>query len=458
MRNISFFIGTSVIISTILCLSCPNTLYHYNALLPPIFAAEAMVLRAAHKKKSNSITIGIIALFLWVRMVFIPLMGSTDANYYHVCTSDSTSLITAISLCVYESLVVILTTYLVAQHKSRNSHFNNPILLGNKYIYLIFGVFALVVFLVLGRHLHIFEFAIKSIGAGERAEETLDATTLLIRQIVGSGLLFYFFFLIENFRRKNKQTSNTRYITFAILAAMFMVCLITGERRTSQIYTAFCTSWLLIHVFPFAKKKVLRAIITTAAFVLTTMTIYKHFNAYLYDTYAEALDQADFNQGFSATMFDAYFYGINTIIKNIDFGSIINLSPLHFIYDTARCTFGLNFIIPRDIRLTSELYNLYLYGGEQDHGYLLSSVGYGYIYFGFILAPFFSVINIVLLSFFERKMRNAPSIEMTYIWAFVFMRFGFGFLGSIPPLISLVTRYLFFNGLLYLFAKSLKTR
>ena len=99
-----------------------------------------------------------------------------------------------------------------------------------------------------------------------------------------------------------------------------------------------------------------------------------------------------------------------------------------------------------------------MYGGYQTHGYLLSSVGYGYIYFGLVLAPVVTFVNVFLLSFIEKRLKNAGSIEMTYIWAFIFMRFGFGILGSLPPLVSLCTRYIFFNGALYLLAKKINNR
>ena len=460
MINKSFVVGLTVMASAIMCVSCPNALYKLSVLLPIVFAVEGFILQSAFRNRSNVVTIGIVGVFLWLRMVLIPLMGANDIDYYKMCTADEMAFYTSLSLIIYESIIVTFATLVFTKNKNRNtiSYQVQPILFGNRAVYVLFGLFALVLFLTIGRHLHIYEFAVKTIGQEERAEEELDATVLLIRTIISTGLLFSFFYLIDRFRRKYKRTRNSRYVMFSLLAAMFLVCIIVGERRTSQIYTAFSTCWLLIHVYPFSRKKILRAIILTAVFVLSTMTIYKHFNAFLYDSYTEAINNADFEEGLSANIFDAYFYGVNTIIKNIDFSSVTHLSVFHCCYDAARCTFGLNFFVPRSIGLTSELYNLYLSRGEQTHGYLLSSVGYGYIYLGFAFAPIFSAINVALLSFFEKKMRSSLSIEMTYIWAFVFIRFGFGFLGSFPPLLSVVTRYLFLNGLLYYFAKKIKSR
>ena len=111
-----------------------------------------------------------------------------------------------------------------------------------------------------------------------------------------------------------------------------------------------------------------------------------------------------------------------------------------------RNIFGLNYIIPRGYPLTSELYNLTLSYGEEETGYLLSSVGYGYAFLGVGLAPIFTCFNVFVMLLLERAMRTTSSIEMSYIWAFLFMRFSFGFLGSFPPLINLTSRMLLVNG------------
>lgn len=458
MKSLKILIFISIILSTFSCLLCQNQSYSTLFILPVTFLFCLIFLLSGIERRFNSITIGIIGILLWVRLVLIPLLGVFDYNYQIKCTDNSNTMNMAVLLCVYESIIVSFVTFLLSKKRVVTTYICQRELFGNRIVYILFIVFAIVIFGAIGKDMHLFEFAIKSIGQGERTEEGLSANILLVRQIISSGLLFLFFYIVDNFRRKYLKYRNLKYVIYSLFCAVLMVCIIVGERRTSQIYIAFSSCWLLIHLFPKFKSKILGTIVSAAIIVLVMMTVYKHFNAFLYDSYVEAVKHGDMESGFSASMFDAYFYGIGTIKKNIDFGNYVNLSILGCLYDLARCTFGLNFIVPRNMGLTSELYNLYLYGGEQTHGYLLSSVGYGYIYFGPILAPIFSCINVLALSFFEKKMKTARSIEMTYIWAFVFMRLGFGFLGSLPSLVSLITRYLFFNWSLYFVAKKINNK
>ena len=191
--------------------------------------------------------------------------------------------------------------------------------------------------------------------------------------------------------------------------------------------------------------------VIVAAVIIAGMTLYKQYHAFLYETYAEALTHAR-GVGMSTGMLDAYFYGINTISKNLAFADKGQFSITNLLYDFARNTFGLNYIVPRGYPLTSELYNLTLSYGEAETGYLLSSVGYGYAFLGFGLAPVFTCFNVLIMLWLEKAMRSTSSIEMSYIWAFLFMRFSFGFLGSFPPLINLTSRMLLVNGGIVLIA------
>ena len=188
------------------------------------------------------------------------------------------------------------------------------------------------------------------------------------------------------------------------------------------------------------------------------MTIYKQFHAFLYGSYIEALQNTTVDRGLSPGLLDAYFYGVETIVKNISYGQVANLDFGDMLYDFVRSAFGLHFLFKGDTLLTSQSYNMFIYSGEQATGLLLSSVGYGYIYFGTILSPIFTCINIMLMGGIEKKMRLSDSIEMTYIWAFIFMRFAFGFLGAMPPLINIATQTLLIDGGVYMFAKNITKR
>lgn len=401
----------------------------------------------------NYITIHMVVVMLWLRMVLTPMYGTQSDMFIIDSASLSEYSELAILLCIYEAFAICLTLYLIC--RPSNNIKSMPISLrGNPNAYWILIVIAILVFLAIGRHMGLFEFGVKAIGEDiERDGDIVDTRSLIVRSIISSGYLFLFFVVVEKLRTQYESTHKSKYINYCIILAILMVCIIVGERRTSQLYIAFASCWLLIRLFPYQKRSIISFVGGAAVIVISIMTIYKQFHAFLYGSYIEALQNTSMSKGMSPELLDAYFYGIDTVIKNISYGKVANLDIGNLLYDFVRSTFGLHFFFKSDGLLTSQAYNMYIYSGNQTTGLLISSIGYGYIYFGFILAPIFTCINLIIMCSIEKRMRICDSIEMAYIWAFIFMRFGFGFLGAIPPLINIATQTLLIKGGIYFAAR-----
>lgn len=444
-----FFVLLSILFSLIICISPQTSPGSFIWALPVTYLFSFLILRkCTSRNNKNQITVIITLILLWMRMVFLPIYGVTSGIYGNGNSSEENM---SIFLCSYECIVIALVLTFISKKYSlginETSNTNYHIgLKGSPFIYFMFVLMALAVFFLMGRNLNLFEFGFKAIGEGiEREGDIIDSREITIRQIVSSGYLYLFFIFINIFKNNYEKTNSRRYLYYSIIFAAMMVCVIVGERRTSQIYIAFSCIWLLVHLYPSHKRSIVSYIGISALFVIITMTIYKQFHAFLYDSYEEAVQRGSLEGGFSAGLIDAYFNGINTVKLNLEFASSRSVDVYNFFYDIFRSIFGLHYFFKGGLS-TSELYNLQLYGGEQSTGFLLSSIGYGAIYFGVFLAPLISIVNILIVCWLERKMRSSSTIEFTYIWAFVYMRFAYGALGSIPPLISSASRMLIING------------
>lgn len=427
--------------------------YVYLTLFPIayLFSFQSLV-KYAGKGCHYRITVVIVLLMYWIRMVALPIYGIANGAYLASYGKGNISI--AIILCVYECIVVTLFLYYMNNKKQKAIlETNTRVLVGNRLVYTVFLLIVLFIYANYGRQIHFFEFFVKDIGTEiEREGDIVNSRYLIIRQFISSGILFTFFILIDLFRKHYVFSKRRIYVFLGIILAIMLVGIISGERRTSQVYTAFASCWLLINIFPNYKRRIVLSISSIALFVLVMMTIYKQYNAFLYDTYEEALENKTLAQGFSLGLMDAYYNGINTVSKNLYFGSDENLSITNLLYDFARSIFGLSYLLKDKMMLTVELYNYRIYGGEQTNGFLFSSISYGYIYLGFLLSPLFTIISVWVALFLERKMRVAKSIEMTYILAIVYMRFAFGFLGAFPPLLNMASRYLIINGSIFAIA------
>jgi len=458
MRNSPIIVSIVCFIAAVFCAVSLRSSNFVTVAIMPAFFCVGFVFFFQGSVKNSYARISVILLYalFFVRMVFIPVYGIFD-GYYEGTVSDALSKYCNISVALssYEYFAACLVLYLTVLKGRNNLYLPKPLRLsGGKAIYLIIILIAFALFVVRGRHLGLFEIGFKSVGGDFVRSGDIEEGGLL-KLFINIGITLFFLLLTTQFANRYRLTSARKYVTYSIIIAMFMVSIISGERRTSQIYKGFACIWLLIGLFPIYKKKITSSLLVVAVIVIGGMTLYKQYHAFLYETYFEALSHAR-SVGMGTGILDAYFYGINTISKNLAFADAAHIRPFNLLYDFARNVFGLNLLVPHDYPLTSQLYNLSLSLGEAQTGYLLSSVGYGYAFFGFYLSPIFTCLNVVIMVVLEKAMRKTNSIELSYIFAFLFMRFGFGFLGSIPPLLNLTTRMLCVYGGIVLIASLFK--
>ena len=452
MKDFHIIVATLGFIVAVYCLVALPLSFKIVATLPFVFSIVFLFLFPTSFKKTSSLTVAIVYSLFFMRMVIIPVYGIVDGYFTgDVSSTLSENCSISVGLSLYEYVAVCFILFIFVSNKQSNNAVTKSLYLyGSKYFYDIVILIALVLFVIRGRSMGFFEFGFKSIGGDLERSGDIEGGGLL-RILYSLGITFIYLLLTSYFANKYRSTASHKYVTYSIIIAMVMISIISGERRTSQLYKGFACIWLLVGLYPLYKKQTTRSLVIVAAIIIAGMTLYKQYHAFLYESYAEALSHAR-GVGMSTGMLDAYFYGLNTISKNISFADTGHLGITNLLYDLARNIFGLNYFVPRGYPLTSELYNLTLSYGESETGYLLSSVGYGYAFFGIVLAPLFTCINVLAMLLLEKAMRSTSSLEMSYIWAFIFMRFGFGFLGSYPPLINLTSRMLFVDGGLVLVA------
>lgn len=214
-------------------------------------------------------------------------------------------------------------------------------------------------------------------------------------------------------------------MVYALTVSMFRLALFSSEGRMSIVYLTIAYLWLLPMLFPEHKKSIRRWIGIATIGVVGLISIYKVFNVFIYDSYAAAISNRDFELVDLAGQLDIYLYGIKTISRNLSFSDLNNVSMLNFPYDLLRNTFGFHYLFRGSSMITtSELYNLYIYSGLQDSGHLFSGISYGYMYFGFTLAPLAICFNILAASWCERWLRKQVYIERIFIGSIIYARFA----------------------------------
>lgn len=416
-------------------------------LLPLIYCVFSMLLQLPGKAQKNACTITLYIVWItqWIRCVFMPVAGYFSGVY------AGTDLTESVLLLAYEQVIVWLVCLLLTYkesgrvlHKPLNreptSDFPNTLTFSGTYLlYGVFIAFAAVLYWFFGRNQDLFSFIF--LDTEERVGDITDSGSVMIREIILMGLNVLTLCVIHFCYTRYASTEERRYVTAAIMVAVLMLCIIVGERRTSQVYKLFAYSWILIALFPRHRKSILKWLIITAVFVLAMMSIYKFFYAFLYDSYLEAIQHSSMDLAETVRMFDSYFYGINTLDRNFVFINAQSVPFTQLFKDVLVNIFGVHYLMG-STATTTELYNLYLYGGEQATGYLFSAVGYGCLFFGKLLAPLLTALNVAVAAFLEKTLRRVTSLEFSYAFALVYMRYAFGIFCSFPSLLNSASRTL----------------
>jgi hypothetical protein len=416
-----------------------NTVLLYQPLIYTFFSIISCV-KCKFVLNYHDLTLNIIQIFQIIRCVIIPVFGVMLGNYDELILTDSFS-ITAY-LLIYEQIAVWLCCLWYRQKRynyttSKTIQKGQFVLQGTYVAYGIFILIAGIIYLYWGRNQQLFNFIV--LDTSERVGDITDSGLVMVISIVTTALAIFSLVVIYLFFKKYYETKNSKYITWSILVAILMLCILVGERRSAQVYKLFSYSWLLICLFPMYKKKILFILITVAGTILALMTIYKSFYAFLYGSYIEAITNSSTGIAEYLNMFDSYFYGIKSVDKSINF-IINNYIPFtQFFIDIFRNIFGIHYLFSKYKTIT-EIYNLYIYSGTQSAGYLFSSISYGYLMFGAILAPISTILNIVITMWLERIIRRIYCIEFLYIFALIYMRYCFGVFSSFSSLLNYASR------------------
>ena len=451
----------------LICLFFLTGAYIIISIIPVFYCLFLLIIDSFHSLwRNRPLSVYIITILLWVRMVLLPFYGAVAGNVSGAYHSDTISielqqfLLKAVFLCIYDSIAIVFVLFVASTKIKKSTRALNTIgLFGQKEIYILFCLMALAVFILVGREMHLYDFAIKPVEEGMgRSGDIIDSRELFVREIVGTGISFFFILLLSLFCKKYGTTHSNKYYILSVLCALVFISIISGERRTTQLYKGFTSLYLLLSLYPQKRKKITTSVGIYAILILALMTIYKQFGAFYYGSYSEAIQNAELDRGLSCSNVDAYFYGIDTIAKNLYYSQLMSIRPSQLLFDFFRNFFGINFFIHGGGLLTTQMYNAVIYYGDQLTGLLLSSVGYGYLFGGYILAPLATVINVIIVLFLERCLRSAKSFEWQFVFAMAFIRYAFGVLSAMPPLINYITRMLFINGLIILIARFAKKR
>ena len=390
---------------------------------------------------SNPFVIYGVLIMEWIRFVLMPpfcaLAGEQNGvSYIHPTIS---SLNFAVIFMIIEILAVSICCRLFIKKNYNINKVSHYTLIGNIRVYVLYFIFAAVVYFAFGKGTGIIRFLIISVGEGERVGDPTDTFSLMLRQIILCAFILAFVVLSFYSWKKYTQTNQGKYVMLAIFISGINLSIIVGERRSAQVYTLICSLWILSRLFPKYKKKIFIVLSTIAGVVLIFMSIYKFFGAFMYDSYSQALSSSNIDTSFVARTLQSYFFGPQNIAIGIDFFQYFTTNIFQLFFDFIRSIFGFNFLFKNAGNITSISFNSFIYGFYKETGHVLSASAYGYGFLGPIFMPVIALLNILIAIFVENLLYKLHSLELIYIVLYILTRFVTNLFVNTPPLINQAT-------------------
>ncbi|MBS4204800.1 hypothetical protein [Lederbergia citrea] len=412
--------------------------------------------QAIFRNRDIRITSIILAILLFLKAVLNPVLISlAGPDYigkrYIPLSNDMISL--SIYVSAYEIITVSFFVFILSiilKGDNQEEIKKEWKLKGSKLFYLIYVVFGILIYIAMGRSAQVISFFVLSINDGHVPIE--NTLLLLVRQIIVTAIIIAFLLVVNYSKLKYERTKSKIYINIAIIAAIVNIGIIVGDRRSVQIFTAILSIWILIKLYRLSMKKIVFSILLTTVIIFSLMTLFR-WGAYSQGSYSAVLNETEFSIASLADYSQVYFGGPDSIATSLTFAENVGLDFKNLMFDFGRTIFGLNFLLRENMYLTSEMYNLFLYDGNQKNGQLIFGTSYGYIFFGFIGAPIIILLNTTISIILEKLFRKTSSYEFAYLFGYCLLRMALNLLTNTPTIMTVITQQLATLGLIIIVAR-----
>lgn len=310
---------------------------------------------------------------------------------------------------------------------------------GSTVIYILFIISSVGLFLWLQGARESVSFLVIPTHNSGRGTEEVGSAVVLVRMLLQLALALSFIIASYLGYKKYRVNPKLKYLLIPLAFGLINISLIVGERRSLQLYTLVSVLVIVSILFKYHRRKINTLMVLVGASILVLMTLYKELYIFNFSSYSAALEASSASDIKFIDQIQSYFYGPSNVASAIDYLNYYPGNFKQFLFDNARAIFGLNLFINHDHLITSQLFNQLIYGKEQLTGHLISSAGYGYIYFGPFLFYIVLAFNLFIACTFEWILHRAKSLELIFIGTFIYMRIATSMFGHTIPIITLIT-------------------
>lgn len=416
-----FSISTSIIM-----ISDLDKPAHYNLLflLPLMFSFIIFVFAKVIKGVLNNLGLTIILMLLFMRLVVSPFFLFLGGYIGKIAINVNQNTQISILLVIYETVAIISTLFLlISKEKQYTDNITDcaklTFVINKKYISIIFVLvlFQIAIFIytpeILEAYRSIFDIKNKNFTHLEYLHIIRRYATSFPRRfslVTGRylmNLLKLIFPAAIILLINGKKKSNFRlYISYIVILTQFLM--IDDAIARSFIYSTILFM-LLNYIYSFDIKYIAKILILASIAVIAYWIIRLRVSDY------------NFFQYFSIN-FNAYFSGVNIVSGSFNLPRNIELRLKYFLYDYLKSIPYGNTIFSLDDTDMAIFFN----SANGTYGQIPTTIGSGYYYFGFLLAPIYSVIFTIMAYKMGVKLNRTSNLISKTRYLFLIITFAMG--------------------------------
>lgn len=427
-----------IIILSMFCFGINHTKGYLLVLLPITYIACYIVFLGRLCQKS--MTVKIITICAALRYVLLPLMHSISPvfSFSRITINHISILNGAIGLMCYELVFVSVFLWVFINRKRRRRLTDNSVERNvekdfdfehNRYgIVFLFSLVAIVSVAFYPQVLSQISFLSIRVNTAQRIGLLVAESSSfdsIMKQVFVTAILALYVVGVTSIKRNIYPRNPKSAFGISLFLTLSIIGLIVSEQRSAQVYSAFAGIVLMTQLYPERKKTIARIVGVFAVLVLAILSVYKVFYAFMYDSYAEALRNANYaTTGFTKDL-EIYLLGPVTVASSMMFAEIktISFTLAQLLYDFGRSTIGISFLLKdSELILTSEAYNQYVTNGIAKSGFLLPITGQGYAFFGVILSPVLLCLFYSVAIRLEEKIKSSKSTYAVFFVSYAYIR------------------------------------
>ena len=439
-----------ILCTFIVFFSNDNDTYPLYYLVPLLFTIYTILEKSIWKKIQYNLGYAVLFITAFIRYLIMPLLFciSDDINMTGGVFATRDELREAILLQLYEEFCILLLLLFLTNNKkyieAPVQHINR---IEKKGLYYLLILSVPIIFFFMREMIAGMNFVwnLSDIDISETIRVTLPMAGL-VTLLFNFGRILIILLFIDHFLKSNSISK------FALSVCMILILLyasfISNLSRMSFVLPLIAFGYFLGDCFPKHKKTVFKWGALFLIVAIIGMTYIKSFSEVRNYNNNEVSDVS-----YWASSLQAYFMGLNNIAIGLRADAMVdnlfgNNRILFFLNDNFSNVAGLShFTSP--IHTSVYIFN-YIIHTHDAMDQICPNIINGYLYFGKVLSPLYSILFILLMVYFDNKARNETEIVERFCWLYAAASCGLVMMVSGPMIISLVVNN---SLLLFLIAK-----